>query len=222
MGISRNGKTDEPIELAALADDSLDPRRRTAVEAEIAESPELAELLEEQERALSFVRSAVSATEAPAGLRRRIEARRAPRRRSQFLLAGAAAAVVAVGLIAFFAVGSRTTSKSFRAALGPTARAPAATGKATLTKTASGWRIELDTNGLPRLDDGAFYEAWLANSAGVLVPVGTFNEGRHVTLWAGVSPAKGFTRLTVTREQADGNQASSGEKVLAGSVQPPS
>ena len=51
----------------------------------------------------------------------------------------------------------------------------------------------------------------------MLVPVGTFNEGRKVTLWAGVSP-KDFPTLTVTREQADGDQASSGEKVLVGAV----
>ena len=38
-----------------------------------------------------------------------------------------------------------------------------------------------------------------------------------MTLWAGVSP-KEFTTLTVTRERADGNQASSGEKVLVGAV----
>jgi hypothetical protein len=70
---------------------------------------------------------------------------------------------------------------------------------------------------LPRLDGGRFYEAWLRNRAGVLVPVGTFNEGYRVTLWAGVPPTA-FTTLTVTREQADGNQGSSGEKVLVGTV----
>ena len=65
-----------------------------------------------------------------------------------------------------------------------------------------------------------FYEAWLRNPAGVLVPIGTFNEGRKVTLWAGVSP-KDYPSLTVTREQADGNQASSGEKVLVGTPAEP-
>ena len=49
------------------------------------------------------------------------------------------------------------------------------------------------------------------------MPIGTFNEGREVTLWAGVSP-KLFPTLTITREQADGDQASSGEKVLVGTV----
>jgi hypothetical protein len=71
---------------------------------------------------------------------------------------------------------------------------------------------------LPRCDGGRFYEAWLKNAAGVLVPVGTFNDGRRVTLWAGVSPTA-FTTLTVTRERADGDQASSGIKVLVGKIQ---
>ncbi|MFL5938283.1 MAG: anti-sigma factor, partial [Gaiellaceae bacterium] len=106
----------------------------------------------------------------------------------------------------------------FHAALAATDVAPGASGDATLTKTSSGWRIELDATGLPRLDDGRFYEAWLKNAAGLLVPIGTFNEGREVTLWAGVSPLQ-FTALTVTRERADGDQASSGEKVLVGAVE---
>jgi len=88
---------------------------------------------------------------------------------------------------------------------------------ATLTKTTSGWRVELDATGLPRLDDGRFYQAWLRNPAGTLVPIGSFNEGQDVTLWAGVSP-EDFTFLTVTRERADDDQSSSGERVLVGTV----
>jgi anti-sigma-K factor RskA len=209
-------------ELAALADGSLAPERRAELEARVAESPELAELLAEQERAVGFARSAAGAVEAPAGLRARVEARRQARRVSgsrRFVLAGAAAAAavvvaVAVGLGVF---GSSTSGERFHASLAATGLAPGVTGEATLTKTSSGWRIELDATGLPRLDNGRFYEAWLRNSAGVLVPLGTFNEGRKVTLWAGVSP-KTFTTLTVTREEADGNQASSGRKVLVGTV----
>ena len=49
------------------------------------------------------------------------------------------------------------------------------------------------------------------------MPLGTFNEARNVTLWAGVSPLS-YRVLTVTRERADGNEASSGEKVLVGPV----
>ena len=74
-----------------------------------------------------------------------------------------------------------------------------------------------DATGLPRLDDGRFYQAWLRNPAGTLVPIGSFNEGQDVTLWAGVSP-EDFTLLTVTRERADDDQSSSGERVLVGTV----
>ncbi len=132
-------------------------------------------------------------------------------------LIGAATAAVLAVAIGITVIDSRTSRERFHAALAPTDVVPDARGEATLTKTSSGWRIELDATGLPRLEGGRFYEAWLQNAAGVLVPIGTFNEGRKVTLWAGVSP-KDFTTLTVTREQADGEQASSGDKVLAGTV----
>ena len=115
------------------------------------------------------------------------------------------------------AVGSGSSSQRFRAALAPTGLAPGASGEATLTRRSSGWRIELDAKALPRLAGGRFYEAWLRNRAGVLVPVGTFNDGRDVTLWAGVAP-KTSTILTVTREKADGANGSSGENVLVGAV----
>jgi hypothetical protein len=103
----------------------------------------------------------------------------------------------------------------FAAALDGTDLAPSASGKVTLVKTASGWRIELHATGLPRREGGEFYEAWLKDETRGLVPIGTFNDGRDVILWAGVGPAD-FPTLTVTREVADGNQASSGEVVLVG------
>jgi anti-sigma-K factor RskA len=213
----------EPAELAALADGSLAPERRAALEARVAASSELADRLAEQERAVALTRSAAAEVEAPASLRARVDAERrvrsAPRPRRTVLVgtAAAAAAAVAAVVIGLTVLGSSTSGQRFQAALSPTELAPQAQGDATLTKTSSGWRIELDATGLPRLDGGRFYEAWLRNGAGVLVPIGTFNEGRDVTLWAGVTP-ESFTTLTVTREQADGDQASSGQKVLVGPV----
>jgi hypothetical protein len=206
--------------LAALADGSLAPGHRAALEARVAASSELAERLAEQQRAVALARSAAAEVGAPASLRARIDAQRrarrvpAPRRLALIGAAATAGLVVAVGLVVF---GSGTSGERFQAALAPTALAPGARGEATLTQTSSGWRIKLDASGLPRLGGGRFYEAWLRNAAGVLVPIGTFNEGRKVTLWAGVSP-KDFTTLTITREQANGDQASSGEKVLVGTV----
>jgi Anti-sigma-K factor rskA, C-terminal len=215
------GVGEEIAALAALADGSLPRERRAALEAGVEASSELADRLAEQERAVMFTRTAAAEVEAPAALRARIEAQRRARRmpvsRRLFVVVAAATAalVVAIGLAVFR---SSPSAERFQAALGPTGLAPVATGEATLTKTSSGWRIELDATGLPRLEGGRFYEAWLRNASGVLVPVGTFNQGRRVTLWAGVSP-KEFPTLTVTRERADGAQASSGEKVLVGTAE---
>ena len=90
-------------------------------------------------------------------------------------------------------------------------------GTATIEKLPSGWRIELDAD-LPRLDKGRYYQAWLRDDAGTLVPIGTFNEGDDVVLWAGVSPLE-YTTFTVTREKADGDQSSSGDRVLSGTIE---
>ena len=215
---------DEVVELAALADGSLAPDRHAALAARVAASPELAERLAEQQRAVTLAQSAAAEVEAPAALRARINAQRQvrPARVSRRLVlvpaAATAAAVLAVAIVVASGVfGSGASANQFHAALTATRLAPGAGGDATLTKTTSGWRIELDATGLARLDGGRFYEAWLKNADGVLVPLGTFNEGKKLTLWAGVSPLD-FRTLTVTREGADGNQASSGEKVLVGTV----
>ena len=207
-------------ELAALADGSLDPERRAELEARVEASPILADRLAEQERAVALLQGAGDEVEAPAGLRARLGSQRSsrtvrtPRR---LALGGVAVAAVAAAAVAIVVVGSGSQGTRFQAALGSTPLAPGASGEATLTKTSSGWRIRLDATGLPRLEGDRFYEAWLRDSKGVLVPIGTFNEGENVTLWAGVSP-QSYKVLTVTREQADGNEASSGQKVLVGPV----
>ena len=53
----------------------------------------------------------------------------------------------------------------------------------------------------------------------VLVPVGTFNDARRVTLWAGV-PVPSFPTLTVTRQRLGAGAASSGQRVLGGTIRP--
>jgi len=158
-----------------------------------------------QERVVAAI-----ATEAAAG------GSPAPRRRwTRYAAAGLAAAVLlAVGLTVAIRA-NQDHPVQFAAAMSGTSLAPTASGDVTLTKTPSGWRIALHAVGLPRRADGEFYEAWLKNDAGVLVPIGTFNDGNDVTLWSGVGPAA-FGTLTITREVADGNQASSGEVVLLG------
>jgi|SoiMethySBSTD1v2_1073268.scaffolds.fasta_scaffold230749_3 anti-sigma-K factor RskA len=140
---------------------------------------------------------------------------RGPRRGVRYAVVGLAAAVLlAVGV----AVGVQLNQDDrlqYAASLRGTDLAPEAIGEVTMTKTTSGWKIELQATGLPRRADGEFYEAWLKDDSGQLVPIGTFNDGHDVVLWAGVPPTA-FPTLTVTREVADGNQASSGQVVLIG------
>jgi hypothetical protein len=144
-------------------------------------------------------------------------------RRMRYSILGIAAAVVlavglAVGLVvALSGQGSRTVAYS--ASLTGTQLEPSASGTAQLTRTQSGWRIHVKATGLPRRDNGEYYEAWLKNPAGVIVPIGTFNEGADVTLWAGVPPSS-FPTLTITRQTVGGGPASSGQVVLLGTTQP--
>jgi hypothetical protein len=159
---------------------------------------------------------------APAVARDRVPATVTPlagrRARRLRVALGAAAAVVALavaGVVVTRSGGDTGTDVALEADT-----IPGASGTANLLRTDSGWRIELDATGLPRRDDGEFYEAWLRNPDGVLVSIGTFNEPTDVTLWAGVTPAV-FSTLTVTAEVADGDPSSSGIRVLVGTIDLP-
>ena len=144
-------------------------------------------------------------------------ARRARRRSRRSVVAWAAGAVAAAAIAIAIGVtsGTGTHATTFSAALSGTSLAPGATGQATLTQTTAGWRVTLHVSGLPRLDNGRFYQAWLKNAADILVPIGTFNQSGDVTLWSGVPPTQ-YPTITVTRQQANGNPASSGQRVLIG------
>ena len=156
------------------------------------------------------------------GAPRRAEARvRASRRswlRPQTVAAGAVGLAAAV-LLAVVVVGpdSSDTGEQLAANLVATDLVPGAHGEALFERTESGWRIELDATGLPRLDDGRFYQAWLKGPDDLLVAIGTFNEGEDVVLWAGVPPTD-YPTITVTEEAADGDPASSGRRVLVGQI----
>ena len=129
------------------------------------------------------------------------------------------AAVAAVAIVLVTSSSSTPPALQFAMVVEGTPLAPAAHGSAELTKTTSGWRINLSATGLPRREGTEFYEAWLKNAQGILVPVGTFNDARKVTLWSGV-PVTKFRSLTVTQQVANGNPHSSGRKVLTGTITP--
>jgi len=136
-------------------------------------------------------------------------------RRIRYSLMAVAAAVVLAAGVTVGLQATRDEPVQFAASLTGTRLAPDAAANVTLTKTNSGWKVGLHATGLPRRTDGKFYEAWLKNDAGLLVPIGTFNEGTDVTLWSGVGPST-LSTLTITKEVADGDQASSGQVVLIG------
>lgn len=147
-------------------------------------------------------------------LRARLSARR-PILALSLSLPVAAAAAVAIVLVT--SSGTSTPALQFAMVVQGTPLAPGAHGAATLTKTTSGWRIQLSATGLPRREGKDYYEAWLKNADGILVPVGTFNDARKVTLWSGV-PVTKFRSLTVTQQVANGDPKSSGRKVLTGTI----
>lgn len=155
--------------------------------------------------------------EAPSPPRR--AARRDESRRRRMLLGAvgiAAAIAIVVGLVV--ATRGRGSGPDFTATLNATALAPGSRASADVTRTPAGFRITLDAHRLPALRPGQYYQAWLKNDAGVLVPVGTFSSSDgQVTLWSGVSP-KDFPTITVTIEATDNDQSSSGRRVLVGEV----
>jgi Anti-sigma-K factor rskA len=141
-------------------------------------------------------------------------------RRPAVALGGLATAAAAIAVALVIALGSGGSQPlRFAMLVNGTTLAPGAHGSATLTKTESGWRIELKATGLPHLANGRYYQAWLKNSAGILVPVGTFNDAQNVTLWSG-APVTQFRAFTVTEQRANGNPASSGRRVLVGVAHP--
>jgi hypothetical protein len=143
------------------------------------------------------------------------EARRGRRRVLASVLT--AAAVIAT-VVATVLVTRGGTSPDYEAQLTATGSAPGAQASADITRNDAGFRITLDADGLPALPAGEYYQAWLKNAAGALVPIGTFSssDGR-ATLWSGVSP-EDFPTLTVTIEAPDNDQTSSGRRVLVGEV----
>lgn len=151
-----------------------------------------------------------------ASRRRRIRSRWLTRPRVGLGLASLAAAALVAAVIVISAGNNGPAPQRFAMVVTGTSLAPGAQGSARLTKEPSGWRIDLSAKGLPHLANSRYYEAWLRNAAGVLVPVGTFNDARQVTLWSGV-PVTQFRTLTVTQQRA-GQPLSSGRRVLIGTI----
>ncbi len=176
-----------------------------------------------EDRVLSAVAEEVRRADAAAGAPKPHRSpiwRRWRPRRPALAFGGLATAAAAIAVALVLALGNTSPAPlRFAMVVSGTSLAPTAHGSATLTKTQSGWRIELSATGLPHLAGGRYYQAWLKNSAGILVPVGTFNDAEKVTLWSG-APVTQFRAFSVTVQQANGNPVSSGRRVLVGVAHP--
>lgn len=127
-------------ELCALADGTLPAERRAEVEARVAASPELQELLERQRRTVLAAQT-LAAEEVPESLRAAVEARRhalgsargrGRRLAPRFVLAGAAAVAAAVvaAIVLSGGPGAPTVADAARLATqAPTGAAPAPVGE---------------------------------------------------------------------------------------------
>ncbi len=94
-------------DISALADGTLDPARREALEAEIKASPELSDLYERERRVVELIHEARASDQAPERLRARIERMRPSERtrtRRRLQYGGAFAAALAVAATAFLLI----------------------------------------------------------------------------------------------------------------------
>jgi anti-sigma factor RsiW len=152
----------EMAELSALADGTLPVEHRAEVEARVAASPELQELLERQRQAVLALR-AIASEEAPASLQSVIQTRmrthNAARRRHLPRLAvatvGAVAAAITVAVVLSSGPGAPTIADAARlGAQAPNAAAPPPAGGA-------GTRLALRIDGIS-FPDLTRFAGWVA------------------------------------------------------------
>jgi anti-sigma-K factor RskA len=166
----------------------------------------------------AVVRAVTDADPTTTTARPSVARRASTRRRRRLLVSALAAAAVIATVVATVLVTRGGTSPDYEAQLTATGSAPGARANADITRNDAGFQITLYAERLPALRAGEFYQAWLKNAEGTLVPIGTFSSSDgHVTLWSGVSP-KEFSTFTVTIEAPDNDQTSSGRRVLTGEV----
>jgi hypothetical protein len=145
------------------------------------------------------------------------------------MAAVAAAVLIVVGVVVTdpFSDSDDGTGTVQEVALAGTELAPNASATAELRDTPTGVSIMLDVSGLDPAALGFYYQAWVKGPAG-LVAIGTFHmrgddataDDGPIELWSGVDLAQ-YPDITVTLEPEDGNPASSGQRVLAGTVPAP-
>jgi len=130
---------------------------------------------------------------------------------------GSAVALIAL-VLASLSVIDATTAETLVAMTG-TELQPAATGRAAIHPTGSGWWIRLELADLPPAPEGSYYEGWVWNDEGEGVSIGTFHMrdggADPVVLWSGVD-MDSYPSIWVTLEPEDEGPEASGHVVMTG------
>jgi anti-sigma-K factor RskA len=145
-------------------------------------------------------------------------------RRRRLLPRVAAATAVAAAVALAFVAGTRLERQAGTVELRATLEAPGGGQEATaeVRETGIGRVIRFDSDELPILPKGEYYELWFVGPGDTLakpnrISAGTFHpdeDGRsHVRFAAAVDPAK-YPVLSVTAEPGDGNPRRTGPEVL--------
>ena len=132
----------------------------------------------------------------------------------------AAAALLVVALLSFGAI--RTlTSPSDGLTLTATSAAPQAGGELQGEQIGDNLKVELDAWGLPKPEDGGYYEMWYARADGGRISCGTFTvppDGSATVSMSAPVSSVAYPGVEVTQEPDDGDPGSSGKVVLKGSL----
>ena len=151
--------------------------------------------------------------------RARNERRRATGSRWRVWVPVAAALLVVAPLS--FGVLRAITDPSDALALTATGAAPQAGGELRGEQIGDNLKVELDAWGLPRPEDGGYYEMWYAKADGGRVSCGTFTvqqDGSATVSMSAPVSSVAYPEVEVTREPNDGDPGSSGKVVLRGAL----
>lgn len=217
----------EAIEIGAYILGALEPAEQDAFEHHLRRCPRCQRSLEQLQRSVEVVASAVERRQAPPELKRRIMAaveaerspktlpRRAPRRLTTPVSVGFAGAFAALAVALFLAFGGGLSKQSLtirgsarRGATGATTYAavvaPQLHGTTVLVERA-GERAYLVGYNLPAPPPGKVYELWVAGASGQPLPAGLFRPGEGGVTRATIErPLAGVTKVMVTVEPQGG------------------
>jgi hypothetical protein len=146
----------------------------------------------------------------------RAEAAREPaRRQHRWLVAAAAAVILALGGTGTYLAVDHSSTASGRAL------SLAAFDQGTTTASArlvGDDRMIVDASALPALGDGRYYEVWLTNGARTsMAPVGVLDADRKASISVPASEMSTYAAVEVSVQETAGVGAYSGHSVLRGS-----